>query len=285
MIDFPIVDSHLHVWDPERIDYPWLDGVPHLNRRFLIEDYQTACGDVAVEKMIFVQAEADFAQSGKEVEWVTSVAKEDPRISAIVGWAPLENGDAAVQELEDLATNPLVKGIRRIIQFESDAEFCLRPDFVRGVQHLPTFGLSFDICVNHHQLASTIKMVAQCPDVSFVLDHIGKPDIARQAFEPWKGELRALSEFSNVSCKISGLVTEANLQSWTREDLRPYIDHVLDCFGFSRTMYGGDWPVATQATIYSRWVETLHWAVAGCSVSELRSLFHDNAVWFYRLSK
>ena len=283
MIDFPIVDTHLHIWDPGKLSYPWLAEVPLLNRAYLIGEYQRICGDVTVEKMVFVQAEADFAQYREEVEWVTSVAAVDPRIEGIVAWAPLEKGDAADAELAELARNPLVKAIRRIIQFEDDIEFCLQPDFVRGVQLLPRHNLTFDICINHLQMANTIKMVEQCPDVNFVLDHIGKPDIRNQLFDPWKSEMRTLSEFPNVWCKMSGLVTEADMENWTRDDLKPYIDHVLDCFGFDRTMYGGDWPVATQASEYPRWVETLEWAVDGCSDEALRKLFYDNAIEFYRL--
>jgi L-fuconolactonase len=196
----------------------------------------------------------------------------------------LEKGDAAKADVEQLlAANPLVKGIRRIIQFEPDIEFCLRPDFVKGVQLLANYGLSFDICISHSQLANTIKLVAQCPNVQFILDHIGKPDIKNHLLDPWRAEMKTLASFPNVWCKVSGLVTEADHQQWTRDDLKPYIDHVISCFGFDRVIYGGDWPVAYQATDYPRWVETLAWAVSGCSDSELRRLFHDNAVTFYRL--
>jgi L-fuconolactonase len=151
------------------------------------------------------------------------------------------------------------------------------------VQLLATYGLSFDICISHSQLANTIKLVAQCPNVQFILDHIGKPDIKNHLLDPWRAEMKTLASFPNVWCKVSGLVTEADHQQWTRDDLKPYIDHVISCFGFDRVIYGGDWPVAYQATDYPRWVETLAWAVSGCSDSELRRLFHDNAVTFYRL--
>ena len=177
-----------------------------------------------------------------------------------------------------------MRGIRRIIQFEDDIEFCLRPDFIRGVHLLPRHGLTFDICINHVQMANTIRMVERCPDVTFILDHIGKPDIKNQVFDPWKDEIRTLSEFPNVWCKMSGLVCEADTEHWTRDHLRPYIDHVLDCFGFDRTMFGGDWPVVLLASELTRWIETLEWAVSGCSEEELRKLFRDNAIELYRLS-
>lgn len=283
MIDFPIVDTHLHIWDPDNIRYSWLDNVPFLNKAYLIDDYREACGPVKVEKMVFVQAEADFAFYKEEADWVSSVAKKDPRIKGIVAWAPLEKGAAAGDELAVLAENPLMRGIRRIIQFEPDLEFCLKPDFIAGIKLLPQFKLSFDICINHLQMANTIRMVEQCPEVSFILDHIGKPDIKNRQMEPWKTQLKTLSEFPNVRCKMSGLVTEADMQNWTREDLKPFIDQVIDCFGFDRTMFGGDWPVAYQATEYPRWVETLEWALTGASQSELRAIFRENAEEFYRV--
>lgn len=286
MIDFPIVDTHLHIWDPDHIRYPWLDDVPFLNRAYLIDEYRKACGDIDVEKMVFVQAEADFSLYAEEVEWVTSVAKErDPGIQGIVAWASLEKGAAVEPELEALAANPLLRGIRRIIQFEEDIEFCLRPDFVAGVKLLPRFNMTFDICISHIQMANTIRMVEQCPEVTFILDHIGKPDIRNQVFEPWKSELQTLAGFPNVWCKMSGLVTEADMENWKPEDLKPYIDHVFDCFGVDRVMYGGDWPVAYQATEYPRWVETLSNSVSGFTRVEFRKLFRENAIKFYRLNE
>ena len=283
MLDFPIIDTHLHLWDPGYLRYPWLDDIPMLNKPHLLADYNHATGPIQVEKMVFLQCEVDFAQFMAEAAWVTDLAQADPRIAGMVPWAPLEKGDGARSDLEKLAANPLVKGIRRIIQFEDDIEFCLRPDFVRGVQALPDYNLSFDICINHQQLANTIKLVAQCPDVQFILDHIGKPDIKHQVLDPWRAEIKTLAGFPNVWCKISGLVTEADHAHWTRDDLKPYLAHVIDAFGFERVIYGGDWPVATQATDYPRWVETLHWAISGASNSETRQLFHDNAIVFYSL--
>jgi L-fuconolactonase len=284
MIDFPLVDTHLHLWDPGYLRYPWLDDIELLNQPYLPADYRRHCGPVDVEKMVFLQCEADFSQFQQEADWVTSLAHgPEPRIEGIVPWAPLELGDGARPALEKLAANPLIKGIRRIIQFEPDPEFCLRPDFVRGVQALADYGLHFEICIVHTQMKNTIRLVEQCPGITFILDHIGKPGIKDHIMEPWKQDLVTLAGAGNVWCKMSGLVTEADHQRWTPEDLRPYIDHVVETFGFERTMYGGDWPVAYQATEYPRWVETLDWAVAGCSPAEKRQLFRETAIRFYRL--
>ncbi|MEP6986815.1 MAG: amidohydrolase family protein, partial [Chloroflexota bacterium] len=231
-LPFPIVDTHLHIWDTHLLRYPWLDDVELLNRPYLLDEYNRACAGIEVERMVFVQAEADFAQFMREAEWVNSVADQDSRLQAIVAWAPLEKGDAARVDLEKLTAMPRVKGIRRIIQFEPDMEFCLQPDFIRGVNALPDYNLTFDICINHTQMVNTIQMVRQCPDVQFVVDHIAKPDIKHQVLDPWREHLKTFSEFPNVCCKLSGLVTEADHKSWTNIQLKPYIDHVIDCFGF-----------------------------------------------------
>ena len=285
MPSFPITDTHVHVWDPEVLRYPWLDDIALLNRPYLLDGYTRACGQVNVEKMIFIQAECDFSQYKEEADWVTTLADADSRLQGIIAWAPLEKGAAVRSELEVLASNKLVKGIRRIIQFEPDPEFCLQPDFISGVRMLTEFGLHFEICIAHIHMENTLKLVSLCPDVRFILDHIGKPDIKNRVMDPWQKHVRQLSEIPNVSCKISGLVTEADHERWTREDLKPYIHHVVECFGFDRIMYGGDWPVASQATEYPRWVEVLEWAVNGCTDEELRGLFRENAIDFYRLAR
>lgn len=283
MPDFPIVDTHLHLWAPGRLSYPWLAGEPKLNRDFLIEDYRQACGTVRVAKMVFVQCDCTPAQAWAEVEWVAEVARSEPRLRGIVARVALEKGADAEPEIARLATQPLVKGVRRLIQGERDPEFCLKPDFVFGVQLLHAHGLSFDLCIKHPQLAATIKLARQCPDVAFVLDHIGKPDIKAGELDPWRAELRELSKLENVWCKLSGLVTEANHGAWTPADLRPYLDHVVECFGFDRVMFGSDWPVSTLASDYPRWVATLDDALRGCSEAELRKVYVSNAEEFYRV--
>lgn len=282
-LPFPIVDSHLHVWDPNHLAYPWLNEVPMLNKPHLPADYNQACGPVDVGAMVFIQCECAPEQFYDEAQWVAGLAEEDRRIRGIVPWAPLEKGEGARKALERMVALPLVKGVRRIIQFEPDIEFCLRPDFVRGVQLCSEFDLHFEICVDYRQMENTIKMVRQCPDVRFILDHIGKPNIKGHMLEPWRAQIKALAEMPNVWCKMSGLATEADWTCWTRADLMPYINAVLESFGFDRTIFGSDWPVATQATAYPRWVETLDEAVRGCSADELERLFRRNAIRFYRL--
>ncbi|MBM3263567.1 MAG: amidohydrolase family protein [candidate division Zixibacteria bacterium] len=283
MPDFPIVDTHVHLWDPALLRYPWLNEAPALKEPHLPTDFRNACGPVAIDRIVFVQCECDPAQNVEEAAFIAHLARtEDDRIQGIVAQASLEMGDAVRSSLEALAQNPLVKGIRRLLQQEP-VEFCLQPDFVRGVQLLPEYGFSFDICIFHGHLANILTLVRQCPEVRFILDHIGKPDIKGQVFEPWKSEIATLASFPNVWCKVSGVVTEADMTHWKKEDLKSYIDHVITCFGTDRVIYGGDWPVLKLASDYPRWVEALDWAVAGLSADERRKLYAENAVLFYRL--
>ena len=282
MASIPVVDSHLHLWDPGRLKYPWHKDVPALNRKFLPQDYKRAHGNIEVKRMVFVQCEVDRDQSSDEVAFVTELAAAEPRIQGIVAFAPLENGLAAKEDLASLARNTLVKGIRRLIQSEDDG-FCLQPKFIEGVQMLPDFGFTFDICIYHSQLADAIKMVKRCPKVKFVLDHIGKPDIKSGTIEPWKSELKELASLENVHCKLSGLITEADHRSWKPQDLEPYLVQAIECFGHDRLMFGGDWPVSTLAGSWQQWHAALGNHLATDSETDQLKVFHDNASSFYRL--
>lgn len=282
MIDFGVVDTHVHLWDIANISYPWLADIPLLNRNYLPADYKDAHGEVPVEKMVFLECDAAPGYEVAEARWVASLVEEEPRLAGLVPSAPLESGAAAADVLGELAQIPQVKGVRRLIQ-SRPIGFCVQPRFIEGVRLLERYDFSFDICINHLQLANAIEMVRQCPNVSFILDHIGKPDIKEGLYEPWKTELRELSRMSNVYCKVSGMVTESDTESWKREDLKPYIDHVIESFGPSRVVFGGDWPVVLRAAQYTEWVAALEWAVSGATQTDLRKLFRDNAISFYRL--
>ncbi len=207
-----------------------------------------------------------------------------PRIGAIVANLPLERGRAVEADLERLRRMPLVRGVRRLIQSQPDPAFCLLASFIEAVNLLPKFGFSFDICIYHHQFANTLEFVRQCPDVQFILDHIGKPGIKAGLSEPWRSHMRELAAQPNVMCKISGVATEADHENWTTAQLRPYIAHAIETFGFDRVMFGGDWPVSTLAVAYPEWVAIVEEVVAGCSEDELTKLFRDNARRFYRLA-
>ncbi|MBL8837886.1 MAG: amidohydrolase family protein [Alphaproteobacteria bacterium] len=283
MPSFPIIDTHLHLWDPGLLPYPWLKNVPLLNRPYLLDDYRRAFSGVDIEAMVFVQCEADFAAYEREADWVAEQARVDPRIKGLVAWAPLERGGAVAADLARLKRHGILRGIRRIIQFEDDIDFCLRPAFIEGVRTLRDFDLSFDICIDHRHMANILKFVAAIPDVPMILDHIGKPSIRDGALQPWSSQLRTLSRFPNVVCKMSGVATEAR-PDWTPADLRPFMDTVFDVFGFDRIMFGGDWPVTLQAIQPARWIALLDETLAGVGEADRRKFWRGNAARVYRLA-
>jgi len=283
MINFPIVDPHFHMWDIEKLSYPWLADVPLLNKTHLLDDYNKACKSVQVESMVFVQAECEPSQYLQEIEWVAELAKHDKRIKGIVSWAPLEKGEDVRPEVEALKANSLVKGIRRIIQFEPDLEFCLRPDFIKGVNMLKDYDLTFDICISHIHNKSVIQFLKECPGVPMILDHIGKPDIKNNILDPWRDEIREISRFPNVYCKLSSLATEADHKNWTINELRPYVNHLIECFDIDRLVFASDWPVSSQAADIPTCVATILEIMKGCTREELRKVFYHNAQNFYGL--
>lgn len=284
MIDFPIVDTHVHLLDIRKFKYSWASGAPKLGRNWTIADLEQRAAPYFIDSFVFVEVDADMPQHIAEAEWVQSLANDDPRLKGCVASLPLEQGLAIQPDMERLAKLPVVRGIRRLIQNKPDPDFVLRPGFLAAVRLLPRYNFSFDICIYHHQFANTLKLVRQCPEVPFILDHIAKPGIKDGLWEPWASHMREMAALPNVMCKLSGVTTEADHTGWTREQLRPYIDHAIGCFGFERIMYGGDWPVAELAGQYTDWLEVLDWATSSCSADERRKLFCDNGRKAYRLS-
>jgi L-fuconolactonase len=284
MPDFPIVDAHLHLWDPTHFRMTWLDDLPLLNKPYGLDEFREHSRGVEVGAMVYLEVAVEPIYALLEAQWVIERARHDPRLRGIIPHAPVEYGERCRAYLDALIPlGPLIKGVRRLTQSEPDDAFSSRPDFVRGVQILPEYGLSFDVCIYHRQLPSVIDLVRRCPDTAFMLDHIGKPNIKGRVLDPWRDHLRDLASFPNVCCKISGLVTEADPQKWTPADLEPYVAHVLEVFGEDRVVFAGDWPVATQAAPYVLWVETLDALTAHLSGEARRKLWADNARRFYRL--
>jgi L-fuconolactonase len=277
MPSFPIVDSHVHLYDPARIAYPWLASVPAIGTAHLPADFERERGSVAVERLVFVEVDAASGREHDEALFVDALAGIEPRIGAIVASAPVETGDRVAADLEALRAIPRVKGVRRLIQSHADPDYCLSQGFVEGVRTVGRFGLTFDLCIGHRQLASAVELVRRCPDVSFVLDHIAKPPIAAGGREVWAGGMRAMAALPNVVVKISGVVTEADHRAWTIDHVRPYIDHTIACFGFSRVLFGSDWPVLNLATTYAAWVALMDDILQGVGHDDLQRFFRTNA--------
>jgi L-fuconolactonase len=278
-----IVDSHVHLWNPAQLRYSWLDGLPALNRAFLPADFVAAIANSNVSKIIFVECGCEPVQSLAEVNWISDLAKTEPRLKGIVAHAPLEKGETVRADLDKLTVNSLVKGVRRNLQGERDAEFCLQSGFVAGIKLLAEFGFTFDLCLRHEQLRSAVELVRSIPQVTFVIDHCGKPDVRGRGVEPWATDLKALAALPNVVCKISGLATEADWKNWQPADLKIYFERTLEYFGFDRILFGGDWPVTTLATSYKRWLETVRGFFSFATESDRAKLFQTNAERIYRV--
>jgi L-fuconolactonase len=279
----PVIDAHIHLWDTGRLDYPWLANVPVINRPFLLRDYDEARGEVPVAAMVFVQCECRPDQYREELAWVQSLADGDPRLQAIVPWAPLEDGGAVEEALRAMAADPRVKGVRRIIEFEEDPDFCLRPGFVRGVQLLGEAGLHCELTIGPRNFPNVMKLIEASPGTRFILDHIGCPDIKAGRLQPWAQYLRAFAASGPHPCKFSNLVCNADLGRWTIDDLRPFADMVIEVFGPDRLIWGSDWPHALRAASWPRWFQTARELTAGLGAAAQHKIFHDNAKEFYRL--
>ncbi len=284
MPDFPIIDAHVHLWDPSHFRISWLDGIPLLDKPYGVADYRAHTMDVAIEGIVYVEVDVNAHYALLEASWAADRAREDTLLLGVVAHAPLEYGERVRAYLDALtALGPRIKGVRRIVQDELDEQFSLQPDFVRGTQLLADYGLSCDICIRHNQLVAINELVRVCPDTAFILDHLGKPDIKEHKLDPWREQIQEVASHPNVVCKVSGMVTEADTQHWTLDDLAPYVTHVLDVFGEDRVVFGGDWPVALQATGYARWIEALDTLTAHLSPQVKRKLWAENARRFYRL--
>src|SRR6266851_185900 len=281
----PIVDAHVHLWNLEQFSMPWLAGISRLNRPYGLQDYREQTQGLPIIAMVYIEVGVEPQEALREARHVVDLAREEPRLQAVVAAASVERGNAVREHLGSLvAISPLIKGIRRNLQDEVEPDFCLRPDFVAGVRLLAEFKLSFDLCIKHWQLPYIIELVRRCPGTTFILDHVGKPDIKQQLLDSWQADLRKLAELQNVVCKISGMVTEADHEGWQPADLEPFINVVLEAFGEERVLFGGDWPVVLLASSYRRWYETLGALTARLSVSARRKLWAENAQRFYRIS-
>lgn len=283
MPSFPIIDSHVHLYDVNRLSYSWLERRPGINRPHLFEDYARATAGVEVEKLVFAEVWVDPHLNLAEADWLAEQAARHPAIAGMIAAAPLEIGRRIQPQIEHLRRHPTFRAIRRITEAEADDAYCLRPDFVEGVRLLGEQGIVCDVCVFHHQLPGVIGLARLCPDTTIVLDHIGKPPIRTGERDPWRDNLRQLAVLPNVHCKISGVVTEADQANWSREIIRPYVDHAIECFGFDRIMFGSDWPVLALTIGYGEWVEMVDWIVEGCAAGDRRKLYRDNAANVYRL--
>jgi len=278
-----IVDTHQHLWDLDLFRYSWVKSIPVLNRSFRMSDYRAAVEGLNVVKSVHLEADVDEPYMLDETRHLLALAEQpDNPLEGIVACARPEHKDFR-SYLDQIAGNRRVKGIRRVLHTQPD-DVGQGAMFIRNVASLAAYGLSFDICVLARQLPIAIQLASKCPDVTFVLDHCGVPQVKEKNLDPWRSHIAEIARFPNVSCKISGLVAYADPQKWTAEDLRPFVENAIACFGWERVMFGSDWPVCTLAASYRQWVEALQAITRGAGDANQKKLFHDNAIRIYRLS-
>lgn len=273
------IDAHHHLWRYKAADFPWMgEGMEVLRRDYLTNDLEEVAHGAGVSGTIAVQAR----QSIEETEWLSDLASRSPLIQGVVGWAPLVDANIAPQ-LERFATLPKIKGMRHILHDEADPLYMLREDFQRGLSLLKNYGLRYDLLIFESHLPQAIALVDRHPEQIFIVDHIAKPRIRERRLSPWRENLKELSRRENVYCKLSGVVTEAEWNCWTEEDLKPYFEIVLEAFTAQRTMFGSDWPVLTLAATYERWIATVRNFIAKMSQSEQGRILAGTAVEAYGL--
>lgn len=277
-----IIDTHQHLWDLDQFPYTWAADNPVLNRSFRMDDYLQAMGGVQIEKTVHVEADVDEPWMLHEARHILSLAESpDNPLTGVVAACRPEHADFP-RYVETIAGHPALKGLRRILHTQPD-ELSQTSLFVENLRRLSAYGLSFDLCVRSRQLPLALRLIRACPETSFILDHCGNPQVKEKEAESWRSFLREVAAYPNVVCKVSGIVVNADWEHWSAAELKPYVAHVIDCFGWDRVMFGSDWPVCTLAADPRRWVAALQEIVQTATPQQQAALFRENARRVYRL--
>ena len=277
-----IIDSHQHFWqlsDPSK--YSWLDTPTHapIRRDYLPGDLAPILKAEGIGRSVFVQTRHDL----DETRWALGLAKEHEILAGVVGWVDLAS-EACEDQLLELRSDPNLVGIRHVVQDEPDDDFLIRPEILRGLKVLERHGVPFDVLIYPRHLRHVPTLARALPALAMVIDHLAKPGIKGHRTDDWLGPFRDASAFPNVSCKLSGLITEADWEGWAPGDLAPYVRVALDTFGPNRLMYGSDWPVCELAGTYAAARRALDDALGPITPSEHAAIYGGNATRFYRLS-
>jgi L-fuconolactonase len=276
------VDAHHHFWDPARADYPWLtEELAAIRRAFTPDDLAPLIAAAGVEATVLVQTRSSL----DETHDFLATAAATPFIRGVVGWADLTDPRVAdvLAELRDGPGGDRLVGIRHQVHDEPNPAWLLRNDVGRGLRAVRDAGLTYDLLVRSRELPAAIEVVRQIPNLRFVIDHLAKPSIKDRVIQPWADLIRPFGALDNVSCKVSGMVTEADWTSWQPSDLAPYVDHVLDVFGPGRLVFGSDWPVCLLAASYEEVLQTTRTLLADLGDAERSAVFGGTARTVYRL--
>ncbi len=275
-----IIDAHQHFWQLPMFDMEWLKTPEHapINKSFLPADLESQLKQAGVDQSIFVQTQHNV----EENRWVLKLAEENDFICGVVGWVDLAS-DRCEEQLLEFKDHPKFVGVRHITQAEPDDNFIVRPDIMHGLKILEKHNVPFDLLffVKHLKHAQTVAK--ELPNLKMVIDHLAKPHIKDQKIDDWETNFRAAAKFPNIYCKLSGMVTEANWETWKPADLKPYIDIAMDAFGPDRLMYGSDWPVCELAGNYQRVFDALNTCLGPISDDERDHIYRGTATEFYGL--
>lgn len=275
-----IIDSHHHLWKYNAADYGWMDDtMAILKQDYLPADLEKQLSGSNVTDTVVVQAR----QTLEETRWLLKLAKENSFIRGVVGWVDLRS-DSLTDELNEFSDETKLVGVRHVIHDEADDDFMLRPAFIRGIEKLLKYKLTYDLLLFPKHLKKAVELVSIFPEQKFVLDHISKPFIKSGILGLWQDDIAALAAQPNVWCKISGMVTEADIKNWKYEDFIPYLDIVVEAFGTDRIMLGSDWPVCLQAGEYKAVMEIGQKYFEKFNSNEKKKIFADNCVQFYNLN-
>jgi predicted TIM-barrel fold metal-dependent hydrolase len=283
-----VIDTHLHLWNPAKFQYPWLAGIAELNREFTLQDYRHTVSE-EITASLFVECAAGADSFFDEARWALDLASgPENRIAGVVAAVWPERPDFE-ENISRLAGHPKLKGIRRVLHTQPD-ELSQAPQFRGNIRRLGRFGFTFDLCVLQRQLGVALELVRACPGTMFVLDHCGVPDIAHNAaphgegFIAWRRAVIALAAEPNLHGKISGLTTYAAEGQRTEDGLRCYVDTMLESFGPERLVWGGDWPVVNLGSGLARWCTLTRKMLGGLSADEQANIFSANARVLYKLT-
>ena len=280
MLNRPVlrIDSHQHFWKYNAVRDSWItDDMKVIQRDFFPEDLFPVLHENQIDGCVSVQAD----QSEDETRFLLLNAEQNQFIKGVVGWIDLKS-EKIEEELYAFSQFQKLKGFRHVVQGEEDG-FLLQKEFQRGIKSLPKFNFTYDILVYSRQLEEVIQFVELFPNQKFVVDHIAKPSIRGKEFTSWAKNMSALAAFENVSCKLSGMVTEADWLNWMPKDLKPYLEHVLESFGPNRLLYGSDWPVCLVAASYTKQLSIVEDFISKLSAHEKESIMGGNAITFYNL--
>lgn len=272
------IDSHQHFWEINRFNYSWMDKKSPLRKDFLPNDLEKLIKENQIDKTIIVQA----VPSTEETYWLLEMAENYDFIAGVVGWVDLT--DPKIEKtLNILQKNQFFKGVRHLWETDEDPEWIINSGAIRGLKVIAERNLTFDFLARPKNLIYIPKIMNLVPNLRAVLDHIGKPEIAEKKIQPWLNDIRKISSIDNVFCKLSGMITEANLKNWRIEDLKPYVHHVLSLFGADRIMFGSDWPVCTLAGQYKDVKNSFDEILKDLDPTSKNKIFGENASKFYKI--